>query len=70
VVTLSGNNLPVMEQVFYTYTNKEYFLAEIVLKGTAVKSNYMAPMIATNVKIYAEGDTRMLFVPFDNDIRN
>jgi alpha-galactosidase len=67
VVTLSGNNLPVMEQVFYTYTNKEYFLAEIVLKGTAVKSNYMAPMIATNVKIYAEGDTRMLFVPFDND---
>lgn len=67
VITLSGNNLPVMEQIFYTYPNKEYFLTEIVLKGTDVKSNYMAPMIAPNAKIYADGDNRMLFVPFDND---
>lgn len=67
VVTLSGNNLPVMEQIFYTYPNKEYFLTEIVLKGTNVKSNYMAPMITSNVKIYSDGDNRMLFVPFDND---
>lgn len=67
VISLTGNNLPEMEQIFYTYTNKNYFLTEIVLKGTSVQSNYMAPMISSNVKIHAEGDNRMLFVPFDND---
>jgi alpha-galactosidase len=67
VVTLSGSGLPEMEQIFYTYPNKEYFLTEVVLKGTNVESNYMAPMISTNVKIYSDGDNRMLFVPFDND---
>lgn len=67
VVTHSGNGLPVMEQIFYTYPNKEYFLTELVLLGTNVQTNYMSPMISTNVKIYTEGDNRMLFVPFDND---
>lgn len=67
VISLSGNNLPNIEQVFYTYSDKQYFFTEVILKGTNVESNYIAPLISNNVNIYASGDNRTLTVPFDND---
>lgn len=66
-ITLSKKGLPDMEQVFYTYPNVDYFLTEVILKGTNLKSNYMAPLVSESVNLYAKGDNRSLFVPFDND---
>lgn len=67
LVTHTGTNLPTLEQIFYVYPNKQNFLTEIIAQGTNIETNYMAPMISTNVRIFTSGDNRMLFVPFDND---
>lgn len=67
VVSLSADGLPDMQQVFYTYPDKEYFLAEVLIGGQQVSSNYMAPLVSDGVDIGETGDNRVLFVPFDND---
>lgn len=66
-INLSGNGLPNMQQIFYAYPNKTYFLTEMILVGDNVQTNYMAPMIADEVSIFANGNNRVLTVPFDND---
>ncbi|MEQ8238580.1 MAG: hypothetical protein RIA69_05165, partial [Cyclobacteriaceae bacterium] len=66
-ITLSGAGLPNIQQVFYTYPDKAYFLTEVVIVGDNVQSNYIAPLISNNVNIHASGDNRVLTVPFDND---
>lgn len=66
-INLSGNNLPNIQQVFYTYPDKRYFFTEVILQGANVQSNYIAPLISNNVNIYSTGDNRTLTVPFDND---
>jgi alpha-galactosidase len=64
--TLTGNNLPNMVQVFYTYpSHKGYFLVEVHVEGKNLKTNYMEPIAGNMAAI--PGDTRSLFVPFDND---
>jgi alpha-galactosidase len=67
VITHTGTNLPLLEQIFYVYPNRENFLTEIQAQGTSIETNYMAPLISADVKIFTSGDNRMLFVPFDND---
>jgi alpha-galactosidase len=67
VVSLSGSGLPDLQQVFYAYTGKEYFLTEVYLRGASVSSSYMAPLVSSNVALGATGDNRVLKVPFDND---
>jgi len=58
---------PTMLQVFYIYKEKDFFIVEVSLKGQAMESNYMVPLIAEDADIHAIGDNRTLFVPFDND---
>jgi len=64
---LRKKGLPEMQQVFYVYPNLSYFFTEVLLKGDAIKSNYMSPLSSNNVILHAKGDNRNLFVPFDND---
>ena len=66
-IILTKSGLPQMEQVFYVYPGHDYFFTEVSLKGSNVKSNYMAPLISNSASIQAKGDNRTLFVPFDND---
>lgn len=66
-IILTKSGLPQMEQVFYVYPGHDYFFTEVSLKGSKVKSNYMAPLVSNSVNIHAKGDNRTLFVPFDND---
>ena len=67
VISLSGNGLVPMEHIFYVYSNKSYFFTEIILNGSQVKSNYMAPLVTSNVTLPFNGVNTALFVPFDND---
>lgn len=66
-VALSETGKPNMEQIFYTYSDKDYFLVEVRIVGESVSSNYMAPLVTNSVDIGQQGDNRVLFVPFDND---
>ncbi|RYE57004.1 MAG: alpha-galactosidase, partial [Sphingobacteriales bacterium] len=67
VITLSKRGLPTLEQIFYVYPDRDYFFTEVSMKGSNLKSNFMAPMVSDKVDLDAEGDNRTLFVPFDND---
>ncbi|MGS2738212.1 T9SS type A sorting domain-containing protein [Sinomicrobium sp. M5D2P17] len=68
LVELNDDDLPEMKQVFYTYSDKPFFLMEVFLEDTeSLESNYMAPLISSMVTINAVGDNRVLDVPFDND---
>ena len=63
----SGRKSPIFTQQFYVYAKREYFFTQLIMEGSSVSSNYMAPLITGNASIYATGDNRTLFVPFDND---
>jgi len=65
VITLTGNNLPKIEQVFYVYPGREFFLTQIVLTGKKLSSNSIIPF-SGNIPAVT-GDARSIFVPFDND---
>ncbi|WAC39794.1 T9SS type A sorting domain-containing protein [Pedobacter sp. SL55] len=67
IISISGNGLVPMEHIFYVYNNKPYFFTEIILNGNQVKSNYMAPLVTSNVTLPFNGVNTALFVPFDND---
>jgi alpha-galactosidase len=67
VISLSGNGLIPMQQVFYVYGGRNYFYTDISLSGTGANCYYMAPLISTNVVLPVSGDNRFLKVPFDND---
>lgn len=67
VLTYTGKNLPELQQIFYTYPDKAFFLAEFLLCGEALNSNYLAPLISKGIHVVDHGDLRTLFVPFDND---
>ncbi|MGQ8336224.1 T9SS type A sorting domain-containing protein [Sunxiuqinia sp. A32] len=67
VVSLTANGMPEMQQIFYAYAGKDYFLTEVALKGENVSSNYIAPVVTNEVDIAEVGDNRFLSVPFDND---
>lgn len=65
-IVLTGKGLPQMKQVFYTYAGKNYFLTDVSFTGSQLKSNYIATVNGQFNSIKG-GDTRSLFVPFDND---
>jgi len=64
-IKLTGDGLPEMEEIFYTYNNREYFLTKTEIRGGYLKSNYMEPFCGNFPSV--AGDARTLFVPFDND---
>ncbi|GAA4307185.1 alpha-galactosidase [Mucilaginibacter gynuensis] len=65
VITLTGKDVPQMEQVFYTYPGYKYFFMEVSVKGTNLQTNDLVPFEGNFKNI--TGDTRSLFMPFDND---
>lgn len=67
VISMSGNGLIPMQQIFYVYGTRNYFYTENVLNGTGANSYYMSPLISGSLKLPVSGDNRALFVPFDND---
>lgn len=70
-ITYSGlKGQPDIQQVFYLYPKKDYFLTEAYLiSATSTSSNYIAPVVTTTQSSFLEADTanRVLSVPFDND---
>ncbi len=58
-----------MQQKFYFYEDKPYFLTDLTLKGEGICSNYLAPLaVSESYRLYAANElNRMLKVPFDND---
>jgi alpha-galactosidase len=67
VITMSGDGMLEMQQVFYTYNGKNYFFTETLLNGTGSNSYKMSPLTSNLVDIHANADKRALFVPYDND---
>src|ERR1700744_309184 len=67
IISSRKQGLPELQQVFYTYPGRQSFLMEVILKGSTLSSNYMAPVVSGNAEIGPIGDNRSLFVPFDND---
>ncbi|HTN20253.1 MAG TPA: hypothetical protein VL125_07245 [Pelobium sp.] len=67
VFEYKSQGLPGIEHVFYTYTGRDYFFVELILKGKNLKSNYLSPLISSFKNIGSSNSLRSLFVPFDND---
>ncbi|KRB57479.1 T9SS type A sorting domain-containing protein [Flavobacterium sp. Root186] len=68
IFTLSGNYTLGMQQIFYTYTNKEYVAVQVVLTGSGSNCYRMSPLTSYQVTPnFGTGDTRAVFVPYDND---
>jgi len=65
IFILQGKGRPEMTQVFYTYPGREYFLTAVSVSGGRLESNYMSPFDGAFSSL--SGDTRTLFIPFDND---
>lgn len=67
-VELTSESLPTMRQLFYIYDDRPYFLMEVILDSDLIlESNYMAPLISSEVGFKDPGDYQILDVPFDND---
>ena len=67
VFLLKQVGLPTMQQVFYTYTGKDYFMISLVLQGLDLSINHMVPLNANLIDQETSGAPSSLFVPFDND---
>ncbi|MDA6070310.1 T9SS type A sorting domain-containing protein [Flavobacterium sp. AC] len=68
IFTLNGNYTLGMQQIFYTYTNKNYLAVQVVLTGNGANCYKMSPLTSYQVTPnFGSGDTRALFVPYDND---
>ncbi|WP_214070711.1 alpha-galactosidase [Mucilaginibacter sp. dw_454] len=67
IIRSTRQNAPVMKQLFYCYTNRDFVVTELEIDGHDLSSNYMAPVIANQANLYAGSNLRTLFVPFDND---
>ncbi len=68
IFTLSGNYTLGMQQIFYTYTNKNYLAVQVVLTGNGSNCYKMSPLTSNQVTPnFGTGDTRAVFVPYDND---
>ncbi|PWG80544.1 alpha-amylase family protein [Pararcticibacter amylolyticus] len=67
IVEYRSAGLPTLKHTIYTYPARDHFFVEITLNGKSLKSNYLAPFIASFRDITNESRKRSLFVPFDND---
>ncbi|GGH79360.1 alpha-galactosidase [Filimonas zeae] len=61
-----GTGTEQMQQLFYVYPGKNYFITELRVKGMAC--NYLSPLAAAQMSVGVKGDNRALKVPFDNDM--
>jgi alpha-galactosidase len=69
VVTATGVGLPTMKQ-FLTLTESNSFLTRLVVEGTSLSANWIAPVVVDSVggvDLGVANDNRALCVPFDND---
>ncbi|HEY9535277.1 MAG TPA: alpha-galactosidase, partial [Mucilaginibacter sp.] len=66
-ITSTKPGAPVMKQLFYCYTKKDFIVTELEIDGHNLHSNYMAPIITNQANLYAGTQLQTLFVPFDND---
>lgn len=57
-----------LQQLFYIYPGKNYFITELRIKSKAAGCNYLSPLTTTQATINGIGDNRALKVPFDNDM--
>lgn len=67
--TFDGS-VPAVDQTFYLFDGRDYFLTEVTLKSdTKIKSNYIAPVYTTDDNLFlpVDNSNRLLTVPFDND---
>ena len=68
IITLTGGFTNDMKQIFYTYTNKEYLALQVTLTGSGANCYKMIPLTSYQVTpALGMGDTRAVFVPYDND---
>jgi alpha-galactosidase len=67
IITMTGTGLIQMQQVFYTYSGKDYFFTEVLLNGTGSNCYRMSPLTTAKMTLPAGTDMRALNVPFDND---
>lgn len=66
--TIVHNGGRELQQLFYVFPDKNYFITELKLKSDKDGSNYLAPLVADNFELNQKGDNRALYVPFDNDM--
>jgi alpha-galactosidase len=55
-------------QLFYIFKSQDYFFTQIQLVNPEGPSDYIAPLITTDLSLKDSGDKRALYVPFDNDM--
>jgi len=70
IITYARSGKPDIEQIFYFYPEKDYFLTEVFLKSDKeISGNYIAPVYTTAKNAFLPKDetNRVLRVPFDND---
>ncbi|MBC7846043.1 MAG: T9SS type A sorting domain-containing protein [Flavobacterium sp.] len=69
IFTLSKSTYTLgMQQIFYTYTGKDYLAVQVVLTGVGSNCYKMSPLAGAVVTPdFGSGDTRALNVPYDND---
>lgn len=68
IFTLNGGYTNDMKQLFYTYTDKDYLAVQVVLTGSGANCYKMIPLTSYQVTpAFGTGDTRAVFVPYDND---
>lgn len=70
-LTYSGQDgQPSLQQLFYLYPEKDYFLTEaFIVADAATSSNYIAPVVTETPCSFlsANASNRVLSIPFDND---
>jgi alpha-galactosidase len=67
IFLLKQVGLPNMQQVFYTYIDKDYFMIGITLQGADLSINHMVPLNGNLIDNDTSDLPTSLFVPFDND---
>ncbi|MBO9675723.1 MAG: alpha-galactosidase [Sphingobacteriaceae bacterium] len=67
IFLLKKAGLPEMQQVFYTYTGKDYFMMNLILNGADLSINHIVPLCGNLIDQEHANVPASLFVPFDND---
>ncbi|MEH3112446.1 alpha-galactosidase [Pedobacter terrae] len=67
VFLLKQAGLPTMQQVFYTYNGKNYFMISMILSGADLAVNRIIPLNGNLIDQEYTDVPISLFVPFDND---
>lgn len=67
VFLLKKAGLPAMQQVFYCYSGKDYFMLNVVLNGADLSVNQIVPLNGNLIDQEYTNAPTSLFVPFDND---